>query len=51
MVKWDACEHEWKIAPGDWDSGIKDTEEVICIKCQCPGERDNKTNEVCWPAT
>lgn len=45
---WDACKHEWVRAPGDWDSSF---EEVVCRICGVPGERDEKTGGVFWPAT
>lgn len=46
---WDKCEHEWR-ARGDFDLGGNRT-EVECVKCQCPGEHDDKTGDVFWPAT
>lgn len=50
MVDWDRCEHEWKVSNRDWDLPIE-REEVVCVKCGCPGERTVKTGEVFWPAT
>jgi hypothetical protein len=46
---WDNCAHEWE-PRGDFDLGGNRT-EVECIHCGCPGERNNDTGEVYWPAT
>lgn len=48
MSEWNKCAHEWKVSGGDFDLS---REEVVCVKCQCPGERYIKTGEVYWPAT
>lgn len=49
-MTWDECEeHEW-VEDGDYDLG-GDRTEVICTHCGAPGERDDKTGEVYWPAT
>lgn len=50
---WTDCNHEW-MPYGDSDLGEVlgrgFREEVVCVKCQCPGERyDN--GEVDWPTT
>lgn len=47
---WEDCQkHEWKTR-GDFDLG-NDRTEVECVNCGMPGERDDKTGEVYWPAT
>ncbi len=43
---WDDCTHVWEF-PID-SMGERD---VVCVKCDCPGERDPKTQEVYWPTT
>ncbi len=49
MSKWDDCfEHDWKEVDSDIGGNRTD---VVCRKCGCPGERDDKTGEVFWPAT
>ena len=46
---WVECVHDWGPI---YDSDIgEDRIEVICVKCGCPGELDNKTGEVYWPTT
>ena len=44
------CEHEWDVAPGDWDGG-EDRTYVQCKKCGVPGERTESAGEIYWPAT
>lgn len=46
----DGHQHEWVIAPGDWDLS-EGRSEVVCTKCGVPGERFDATGEVYWPAT
>lgn len=42
-IEWQTCDHEWSTAPGDYElgdvPGLGSREEVICLKCGCPGER------------
>jgi len=41
-----------RLLDGQWMGQIKGGElEVICTKCQCPGERWVSTGEVDWPTT
>lgn len=48
---WDECPcHTWKIAPDDWDVG-GNRSCVECTACGVPGERDEDTGDVFWPAT
>jgi len=47
---WDDCAHEWQ-EKIDSQSHSENQTDVFCIKCGCPGERDNKTGDVFWPAT
>ena len=47
---WNTCEHEWK-ALIDSQFHNENSTDVVCVKCRCPGEMDNKTKEVFWPAT
>lgn len=44
-MNWENCEHEWVDKEGM--SG----RDVICTKCQCPGERDPITEEIYYPTT
>lgn len=49
---WYSCQHEWN-SYGDFelgDVGGLAREEVICVKCQCPGER-YENGHVDWPTT
>lgn len=43
------CSHEWK-ERGDYDLG-GNRSEVICVKCDESGERNNATGEVYYPAS
>ena len=43
------CEHEWEEVESMFCNEYHF--EVVCIKCQIPGEQDRKTGEVFWPAT
>jgi hypothetical protein len=47
---WDDCEHIWN-AKIDSQFSSEHFTAVKCVKCQCPGEMNNKTGEVYWPAT
>lgn len=53
-AEWYACEHEWVLA-GDADlgdvPGMGAREEVVCVKCSCPGERYVESGAVEWPTT
>lgn len=50
MSAWDECDHEWRNSTRDYDLA-GNRSEVVCTKCGCPGERDDDTGEVFWPAT
>jgi hypothetical protein len=41
--------HDWRVVPEHDLGGNRDA--VQCICCGVPGERDNPTGEVFWPAT
>lgn len=45
----EVCTHDWE-PYGDFDLGGNRT-EVRCTICGVPGERDDETNEVFYPAT
>lgn len=47
---WDNCQHEWK-ARIDSQFHSESFTDVYCVKCDCPGEKNNETGEVFWPAT
>jgi hypothetical protein len=49
-MNWNKCAHDWQISTRDFDCA-EGKEEVICTKCNCPGERDRASGEVFWPAT
>ncbi len=46
---WDTCSHEWEefdsMFTNEWKTDVR------CVWCRCPGERDEETQEVHWPAT
>lgn len=48
--EWHECEHTWTRKLGDYDCPPGFT-EVVCIHCNCPGERDDISGKVFWPAT
>lgn len=52
-MDWHNCNHEW-VPNGDSDlgdvPGMGSREEVICVKCGCPGER-YENGHVDWPTT
>lgn len=50
MVRYMIEGHEWREAVDSMFSNEKFS-EVICTKCGCPGEMNNKTHELIWPAT
>jgi hypothetical protein len=43
-MSWSDCEHEWR----DVESQCE--RDVVCVKCGCPGEREDD-GSVFWPAT
>ena len=45
---WAQCEHTWAEVDGDCPEHCT---PVRCSRCRVPGERNNKTQEVFWPAT
>ena len=47
---WKKCDHEWE-ALVDSQFSNEQVEDVTCIKCECPGERDTFTGFVVWPTT
>lgn len=47
---YDKCPaHDWK--PVDSQSDNEWRHHVVCMKCGCPGDADNESGDVCWPAT
>lgn len=44
---WAKCDHDWRETPYDTQA----ENEVICIKCKCPGAVHRPSGEVYWPAT
>lgn len=46
---WTECEHVW-VESQFYDLG-GDRTVVVCNRCGVPGERDDSTGEVFWPAT
>lgn len=47
---WYKCAHVWAEEIDSQFSNEYAT-SVVCEKCKCPGERNEKTGEVFWPAT
>jgi hypothetical protein len=50
MTDWTKCKHEW-VAKTDSQFHSEKFTDVVCPKCECPGEQNNETKEVYWPAT
>jgi len=48
-LDWNKCEHEWRAKVSEYDSAHQ--EDVVCVKCQCPGVRSTRDGSVFWPAT
>jgi hypothetical protein len=48
-MKWEECDHVWSETDSQYTNEY--STDVICEKCKCPGEKDNVTGEVFWPAT
>jgi hypothetical protein len=46
---YDGHEHDWRVKDGQGNSEL--FTEVRCELCGIPGERDEKSGEVFWPAT
>lgn len=46
---WSDCLHEWQevesMYSNEWYTDVK------CVKCRCPGQRDESNGSVFWPAT
>jgi len=47
---YDNCDHEWK-KTGRENYSNELLTDMICIKCNCPGEKDEDLDEVYYPAT
>lgn len=45
----DNCAHEWKEVDSQFNSEL--FTDVVCAKCQMPGQLDEQTKEVFFPAT
>lgn len=45
----DCPQHEWKAVDSQSDNEWR--HGVVCTKCGCPGDADNETGAVVWPAT
>lgn len=43
------CDHDWE--DQDDDLATPGTTTVVCRKCKAPGQLDDITGEVFWPAT
>lgn len=54
VADWAECDHDWK-AKTDSDlgdiPGVGPREEVVCLRCGCPGERYTNSGVVEWPTT
>lgn len=46
---WDDCTHEWKEIDSQFSNDL--FTDVVCVKCQCPGQMDNQTRDVFYPVT
>jgi len=46
---WKNCIHEWAEYESEYSNEYHT--QVRCVICHCPGERDEETQEVYWPAT
>lgn len=46
---WNDCQHEWKEVESQFTNDL--FTDVVCVKCKCPGELNNQTKEVFFPAT
>lgn len=44
------CDHVWRVRGDGGDLGGGRT-EVVCVKCDVPGDRNDDSGEVFWPAT
>jgi len=50
LPNWCQCPgHVWKEYESEYTNEYHT--QVRCIVCRCPGERDEKTGDVYWPAT
>jgi hypothetical protein len=50
MHDWYNCDHKWR-AEIDSQAHNESQTAVYCMKCGCPGDQENKTGDVFWPAT
>ena len=50
MSKWENCDHEWR-EKVDSQHHSESATDVVCVKCDCPGEKNSKTGDVHWPAS
>ena len=48
-MNWNECEHLWVEVDSQYSNEL--FTDVRCEKCNCPGEKDNKSGDVFWPAT
>ena len=48
-INWLKCEHSWSGKDSQFTNEYFTI--VVCEKCKCPGEQNNVTSEVIWPAT
>lgn len=47
---WESCEHKWvEVIDSQYSSEYSTA--MVCVKCNCPGQMDNKSLEVDWPTT
>lgn len=50
IEEWQSCAHSWEPkTDSQYDSPY--TEDVVCKKCGCPGERNIVSGLVYWPTT
>lgn len=49
MTECDQCDHDWEEIDSQFSS--ERFTEVRCKRCECPGQMDNITGAVTWPAT
>ncbi len=47
---WSDCQHTWEEEVDSQFSTERYT-DVVCVDCGCPGQMDNETKNVFYPAT